>query len=352
MKPIQGILHLQYFYDVGTEIDLDLLKLPPPSLASPIQFESPPLEESLPPITLPSGDSVTAHLRYFSYGVVCLEFHLPFAGPWDALVALAAQWVGSDTADSTADHTLQSRLAHLAPAIKKPAEKLLREDYTIIELHQALDSQGLPLSAADLLALHGPAIVQIVRGERIPLSPTEQAEVLASSMSYMPGDLLVVGYAAALVYDQQPNGGLPVLQLLAYANTPLLESRVYDYLLAPVLADVSHRLTARNRFWNHWRGGREAAKLSAVQLEVMELTEKTDNAIKFLSDMFYSRAYKLASTRIGVPDYRRLVEAKLRVAGELYQFMTDRSHQTSAFVLELIVVIILIIDLTVLFTRR
>lgn len=84
----------------------------------------------------------------------------------------------------------------------------------------------------------------------------------------------------------------------------------------------------------------------------MELTEKTDNAIKFLSDMFYSRAYKLASTRIGVPDYRRLVEAKLHVAGELYKFMTDRSHQTSAFVLELIVVIILIIDLTVLFTRH
>jgi len=65
----------------------------------------------------------------------------------------------------------------------------------------------------------------------------------------------------------------------------------------------------------------------------MELTEKTDNAIKFLSDMFYSRAYKLASTRLGVPDYRRLVEAKLHVAGELYKFMTGRSHQTSAFVL-------------------
>jgi len=352
MNHVQGILHLQYFYDVGTEIDLDRLKLPPPTTPSPIRFESPPLEESLPPITLPSGDSVTPHLRYFSYGVVCLEFHLLFACPWDALVALAAQWVGSDAAGLTADQTLQARLARLAPAIKKPLEKPLREDYTIVELHQALDNQGQPLAAADLLLLHGPAIVQIVRGERLPLSAGEQAEVLASSMSYTPGDLLVVGYAAALVYDQEPNATLPVLQLLAYANTQLLEYRFYDDLLAPVLADVSHRLTARNRFWNHWRGGSEAAKLSAVQLEVMELTEKTDNAIKFLSDMFYSRAYKLASTRIGVPDYRRLVEAKLRTAGELYKFMTDRSHQTSAFVLELIVVIILIIDLTVLFTRH
>ena len=31
----------------------------------------------------------------------------------------------------------------------------------------------------------------------------------------------------------------------------------------------------------------------------MEVTERTDNAIKFLSDMFYARAYRLAAAKIG-----------------------------------------------------
>jgi hypothetical protein len=81
----------------------------------------------------------------------------------------------------------------------------------------------------------------------------------------------------------------------------------------------------------------------------MELTEKVDNAIKFLSDMFYARLYGLASAKVGVPDYRRLVDQKLRTAGELYRFMVDQFNQTRSFVLELAIVFILIVDLFFLF---
>ena len=51
-------------------------------------------------------------------------------------------------------------------------------------------------------------------------------------------------------------------------------------------------------------------------------------------------------------DYRRLVDDKLRIAADLYRFMMDRFHQGSAFVLELMIVIILIIDLVYLFWPR
>jgi hypothetical protein len=71
--------------------------------------------------------------------------------------------------------------------------------------------------------------------------------------------------------------------------------------------------------------------------------------LKFLSDMFYARMYRLAAARIGVPDYRNLVEDKLRTAGDLYEFMVDQFQQSRAFVLELMIVIILIIDLIYLF---
>jgi hypothetical protein len=46
------------------------------------------------------------------------------------------------------------------------------------------------------------------------------------------------------------------------------------------------------------------------------------------------------------------VEQKLQSAGELYGFMMDQFHQGRAFLLELMVVIILVIELVFLFRGK
>jgi hypothetical protein len=94
---------------------------------------------------------------------------------------------------------------------------------------------------------------------------------------------------------------------------------------------------------------RRASRLHTVLLDVMELTERVDNAIKFLSDMFSARFYRLAAAKVGVPDYKDLVTEKLRTAEELYRFMVDQFHQGRAFALELMVVVILIVEFIALF---
>lgn len=309
MKQIEGILHLQYFYDVGNEIDLgvlrDLLHKPPAepapgfrqSTPDYVRFEAPPEEESLPPVVLESGEGFLVSMLYFQYGVVRLQLDLPFAGDWQELIALSSKWVWSDRLDRDADRILENCVARTAAAVRRRIVQPLREDYAVAELRFVPDGNGEPALAPDLIALHGAEIVQIVRGEAPRLSALEQADVLSASMSYFPTDLLVVGYAAALVYDQQREGARPVIELLEYANTQLLEYRLYDEQLGPVLADVYGRSSVNTSAWSHWRGGREAGKLNGLRLEVMELTERTDNAIKFLSDMYYARAYRLASAR-------------------------------------------------------
>jgi hypothetical protein len=97
---------------------------------------------------------------------------------------------------------------------------------------------------------------------------------------------------------------------------------------------------------------RSASALYSVLLEVMELTEHADNAIKFLSDMFAARLYRLAAAKVGVPDYKNLVKQKLETAGDLYRFMVDQFNQSRAFLLELAVVVILVIELIFLFRGK
>jgi len=43
--------------------------------------------------------------------------------------------------------------------------------------------------------------------------------------------------------------------------------------------------------------GAPSESLPRCDLDCYELTERTDNAIKFLSDMFYARAYRMAAAR-------------------------------------------------------
>ena len=151
----------------------------------------------------------------------------------------------------------------------------------------------------------------MIRGETQPLPDSEQKEVLASSLSYYPSDLLVVGWLAAVVYDT-PEGAAPLIQLLEYANTQLLEYRRYDEILTALLKDAYDALERRGGFFSRWRLARDAEQLNRLRLEVTELTERADNAIKFLSDMFYARAYRLAAAKVGAGDYRSLVDQKLR----------------------------------------
>jgi hypothetical protein len=65
--------------------------------------------------------------------------------------------------------------------------------------------------------------------------------------------------------------------------------------------------------------------------------------------MFYARLYRLAASKVGVPDYRKLVDEKLRLTGDLYTFMVDQFNESRAFVLEFLIVFILVIDLFFLF---
>jgi hypothetical protein len=360
---LRGSFSALVLYDVAEQIRLDTLrslagmeaphrepvfKHPVPDY---VRFERPPVVEHLGLVPMSAGEQFQARVKYFEYGVVSVELRLDFAASWDDLVRLSSWWMAEPEIEKRTSEVLRGQLERLRAALVDPYETWLNEDYYIIQVREALDDQGQPLTAAVLLAEHGQQIAQIVRGESSALAPSEQNEALQAALSYYPCDLLVAGWVAAFVYDT-PEGAAPAIQLLEYANTQLLEFRHYDEILTRVLNNVYRMLGRRGSFLRRWKMAGEAERLNAMRLDVRELAERTDNAIKFLSDMFYARAYRVAANRVGVPDYRNLVDQKLKIAGELYEIMVNEFHQARAFVLEAMVVAILVIELIHLFAWR
>jgi len=352
--PLRGSVLVLIQYDVCEEIRLDVIRqllqarnaqatFKSSQAPNYVRYQRPPVADRLEPLVLDSGERLTGEIKYFDYGVVSLVFELPFSGDWDKLVELSARWSSDTNFEKLASKVIHQRLERAAPALIKPynEEDWLQEDYFIFHLREI---DGSP-TAEDLLESHGGRISQVVRGETATLSEGERQEILQSRISYYPNDLAVIGWNAAFIYDTQA-GAETAIQLLQYANSQLLEFRHYDEFLTRELENVYDFLEkGSTSTWARWRTARAAAKLHTVLLDVNELTERADNAIKFLSDMFSARLYKLCAQKVGVPDYKDLVQEKLHTAEDLYRFMVDQFNQSRAFVLELMVVVILIIEL-------
>ncbi len=359
----RGSLRALLLYDVAEEFDLRALrtllgsepparspgfKLPAPAY---VRFERPPAVETCEPIRLASGESATVSLRYFDYGAVSLEIEMRFETDWHGLIELSHRWIEAGEVEHHGLKIVRDHLGRLQSALRKPYVEWLDEAYYVVHLREVRGGAGAALTGSQLIAEYGREIGQVIRGETRPISEAEQKEVLASSLSYYPTDLLLAGWLAALVYDT-PEGAAPLVELLEYANIQLLEYRRYDEILTALLKGAYAVLDRRMGIFSRWRLARDAERLNRLRLEVMELTERADNAIKFLSDMYYARAYRLAAGKVGSGDYRSLVDEKLRTAGELYEFMVNEFREARGFILELLVITILIVELIPIFRGK
>src|SRR5271167_590945 len=113
---LKGSVLVLMLYDVCEEIRLEelrrILGAQPaersPSFKDPapeyVRFERPPVVEPLERITLETGEQLEGRLKYYDYGVVCVEFELPFEGGWDMLVDLSCRYIAAPEVER---HALQ-----------------------------------------------------------------------------------------------------------------------------------------------------------------------------------------------------------------------------------------------------
>ena len=151
------------------------------------------------------------------------------------------------------------------------------------------------------MAAHGDDIARLLRGEVEPLSTQERDEVLRHRLSYLATDLVVPSWNGAFVYDTE--AGLPgALEILEFANSQLLQFRYYDQRLDRELAQIYARLQT-TRWYEPWIGRRYTAaarELHSVLIDVNELTDRTENALKLVGDVYGARLLGLAAARLGL----------------------------------------------------
>jgi hypothetical protein len=191
---------------------------------------------------------------------------------------------------------------------------------------------------------YGNQLAALLRAETAALAGQEREDVLSASLSYYEYDLIVITSTAAFIYDR-PDEAAVEMYILEYASIQLLEFRYYDWFLEKLLDDLYEASgRTRNILSRRWIP-REANRFNRLRVDTMELKERVDNAVKFVSDAYYAKMYRLAAARMGVSEYRQLVDEKLVTAGHLHQFMIDQFNEGRTFVLEVIIAVLALLDI-------
>jgi hypothetical protein len=356
---VDGLAFVHRLYDVGYEVHLDqaaeLLAASAPERprlarggAQAIHIPNPPVGIIL------GGETVTVAgvprevefaARVFDFGVVSLRARLaaPPDLPWSDYVAWGTAIATAPEWAETFAGVRRRLLARIAPAIERPGEAPVTEDYVVFRVNRLADEAGRHLPTE---ALHDEEIARLLIGEARPLTATTRRDLLSPRFSYFDDDLAVLTWSAALVVEPTVSD-TDVQYVLEFANAQLLELRFDDTMLDAEIPKVYTRI-ARARRGGHlpWHGfSRVLADLQTRVADVTELVERAENSLKVTDDVFLARIYAAALEIFRGATWRRGIDRKLAILRDSYQMLDAESQARRAEMLELIVIVLIALEI-------
>ncbi len=311
-----------------------------------VQYRVPPLTIDGEAMGLADAMGFRVRFKLYDYGVISVALVRPLPDSWPELIERALAWQDDPRLASTAESLCRDLVTRLSSAMTAPRREFVAEDYIVFALTAAA---GAP-PAETLLEQHGHDIARLLRAERETLSRQEREEVLRQRISYLECDLVVPTWNAAFVYDTE-TGGQAAVEILEFANSQLVEFRYYDELLDRELERIYADLQRPGWFkgWFGRRYTRSAQQVHTLFIDVNELTDRAENALKIAGDVYTARLFTLAGIRLGLDHWKANVRDKLKTLDDIYRFAVEQTAMARGETLEIMIVLILIFELVLFF---
>jgi len=361
-----GVTILYRLYDVGYGIDLaaafDRLQPKAPQRTRPQRGEAQAIQIANPPVTIGLGATsmtvdqrehkVELSARVFDFGVLSLRAAVesPPALGWDEFarfgtaVSVAPSWT------ALFERERQQLVERILPAIERPNQAPVTEDYVVFRVHSLEDGLGHRVPTE---SLGDEDIARLVLGETRAISPTARRDLLSQRFTYFEDDLTVLTWNAALVVEPMVED-VDVQYVLEFANAQLLELRYYDAVLDAELPRIYDRIAeARHGF--HMLGRRYSRLLSTLQTQVAdttELVERVENSLKVTEDVFLARIYAAALEMFRGRAWRSGIDGKLAIVRDAYGMLNAESQARRSEALEVIIVLLIVLEVAVSLLRK
>lgn len=141
-----------------------------------------------------------------------------------------------------------------------------------------------------------------------------------------------------------------VLELL---KVELLEARYIDARLDTRIAEYAKLIQQRTEWPFPLRTPYKKAihELAELRLEASLLTERVDNSLQLIGDLYLAHLPTAATERFYLHEWDRTIAHKLALISEFYQLLTDRVRTAQSQTLELLIIILILVELGLAFFR-
>ena len=359
MEILHGQIFALYLFDVAEAANLQAAAstirggvraqfAPKPATPAYVRYQQPPLWFEGAAFDRPAIEGFRVGVKLFDYGVISLRLTREFDGTWDDLAAASSELVENEVLEQQAEQVCRDVAMRLGSALTEPRTTFLSEDYLVFAVNQVSVSHQ---SADELVDHHGGVIASIVRGEREPLSRQERDEILRHRISYLADDLVIPTWNAAFVYDTAA-GTQAAVEIVEFANSQLLQFRYYDELLDNALARIYARMQKPPRWYDSVIGrhyARAARQVHALFIDVNELTDRTENALKIVGDVYAARLFALVGARLDLARWKTNVSEKLQTLDDIYRFSVEHLGMVRGELMEMTIIGILVFELVLFF---
>jgi hypothetical protein len=350
---LRGHLTAFFMFDVADAIDLARVRelidatvatrlSTRPATPTYLQYQQPPLTFDGAALGLSEVEGFRTRAKAFDYGVLSIALTRELPESWDDILVAGFECQENPRLAEAAERLCRQLVVRIGAAVDRARDTFLTEDYFVFTV---LTDPGAPPSD-ELIRLHGPQIAQLLRGERESLSAQEREEVLRHRISYYDTDVVIATWSSAFVYDT-PAGAAGVQEILEFTNSQLLEFRYYDQLLDAELSRIYAGLQRGG-----WKGTaigrrytRAARDVHSLFIDVNELTDRAENALKIAGDVYAARVFGTTAARLGLDQWKANVREKLKTVDDIYRFAVERTAIARGEFLELTVVILIILEI-------
>jgi hypothetical protein len=338
----EGSVRIYRLLDVADGVDLGRAEALAATPKSRFRLRSPrtALEVAQPPLRLALGSRevvvagetrrVEVQASLFDYGVASVLLERP-----------------TPEIDRAARAVAEELAAGLAPALLRPHAWEGIETYTVFFVRSFEEAT----TGARLLEEAPLARLLLGETDPVPLSAGERADVLKHRFAYLESDLAVVDWNSAFVHE--PSGSSDVPDLLELATAQLLELRYFDAFLDTELAALRAEMErAGNAGLFTRRYSRLLRRAAALLVDISEMVDRVENAVKVVGDFYLARLYQAALRRFRLPAWQASVLRKHRMLAEVNRVLADGADVRRAELLELTIIALIAWEIVWAFWRR
>jgi hypothetical protein len=349
-QEFNGHIYFFYGFDVGDDVEIRQIQEKYPfvdqSLAHLQFFKSYHKPVIIDPKKINiSGQCSTAMI--YNFGAISLKYKIPFTQSLDQLKVLV------NTYDEICSHNATEDARTIFNAVRQeirhPRFYHISKSYAVIQIDPVHNID--PYSFKEQF---GNEITSVLRFETEHLSEYKKNEILEQAFGYYRGDLLLIDFSSALIYD---NDYKDILEIIEFANIRHMELQFFDRSLDKQLNFVYERQAykiPKNAYFPLYGMFQfdPIAQLAKLRVDISVVSERLWNNIKFSDEPYYVEVYKMVSNRFDFEGWQDSIDKKLEIIRHILEVYENKVSAVRSDFLNILVVLLISIEVIMAFIKK